>query len=65
MIKEVFRSDNITVYRYGNRETMVYGDGADWYAQCTNVTNYVKRKWYSNRRLAEEQAKNMVIQCVI
>ena len=57
-----FRGRKVTVYRNGDRETMVYGDGADWMVQRTDVTNHVKpwRVWFSHRVDAEKRAREMV-----
>lgn len=58
-MKEVYRSDNISIFRKDKIEVMIYGGGSDWIMQLTNVTNSNPpfRLWYGKRELAELAAK--------
>ena len=60
---ERYKGNYCTVYKLGGLESIVYGEGSDWIAQMSNVTNHNDRfrKWFAHREDAETKAKEMLI----
>ena len=61
-MKSVFRFESVTVFDNDGKQSVVYGEGADWIAQLGEATSTHPpwRVWFSKRRNAELHAMKLI-----